>query len=240
MLNLNNKSLPNFRGGFCIFARMISQPFTFKFLDQTLLLLPEKAIFWKEEKTLIIADIHLGKVGHFRKAGIGIPKQMEQDDLAVISDLIHEYRPAKIIFLGDLFHSDMNNDWDWLVMWRSLFKNINMILVLGNHDILNNKFYSDLNFDLYNELNIAPFLFSHEPLKTKDLRTDKEYVICGHIHPGVTLKGSGRQVLTLPCFHFGERQAIIPAFGKFTGRVSVKNVRGDKVFAVAKNKIISF
>src|SRR5690606_42158970 len=61
----------------------------------------------------------LGKVGHFRKAGIGIPKEMEQQDLALISDLIHEYKPLKIIFLGDLFHSDMNNDWDWLVMWRS-------------------------------------------------------------------------------------------------------------------------
>jgi len=218
---------------------MISTPLAFEFLNQTLLLLPEKAIFWEEEKTLIIADIHLGKVGHFRKAGIGIPKQMEQDDLALISDLIHEYKPAKIIFLGDLFHSDMNNDWDWLVMWRSMFKSIDMILVLGNHDILNNKFYTDLNFGLYKMLTVEPFVFSHEPLKAKDL-TDDVYVISGHIHPGVTLKGGARQLLTLPCFHFGARQAIIPAFGKFTGKVCVKNIKGDKVFAVAKNKVISF
>lgn len=218
---------------------MISPPFSFKFLNQTLLLLPEKAIFWEEENSLIIADIHLGKVGHFRKAGIGIPKQMEQDDLALISDLIHEYKPAKIIFLGDLFHSDMNNDWDWLVMWRSMFRQINMILVLGNHDILNNTFYTDLDFDLYDTLAMNPFLFSHEPLSAKDF-TDDAYVICGHIHPGVTLKGGARQLLTLPCFHFGARQAIIPAFGKFTGKVCVKNVKGDKIFAVTKNKVISF
>ncbi|WP_411274751.1 ligase-associated DNA damage response endonuclease PdeM [Daejeonella sp.] len=218
---------------------MISPPLPFKFLNQTLLLLPEKAIFWAEESTLIIADIHLGKVGHFRKAGIGIPKQMEQDDLALISDLIHEYKPAKIIFLGDLFHSDMNNDWDWLVLWRSMFKAIDMILVLGNHDILNKKFYTDLNFDLHEKLAIKPFLFSHEPLKVKD-HNDELYVISGHIHPGVTLKGSARQLLTLPCFHFGTNQAIIPAFGKFTGKMCVKNVRGDQIFAVAKNTIISF
>lgn len=219
---------------------MISQPFSFNFLDQTLLLLPEKAIYWQEEKTLIIADIHLGKVGHFRKAGIGIPKQIEQEDLALISDLIDEYKPGKIIFLGDLFHSDMNNDWDWLVMWRSMFKKIDMILVVGNHDILNKKFYADLNFELYDILSIGPFLFSHEPLKSKDLPDSDEYVICGHIHPGVTLKGGGRQMLTLPCFHFGAKQAIIPAFGKFTGKVCVKNVKGDKVFAVLKNKVIGF
>lgn len=218
---------------------MISPPFSFKFLDQTLLLLPEKAIFWEEEKSLIIADIHLGKVGHFRKAGIGIPKQMEQDDLALISDLIHEYKPTKIIFLGDLFHSDMNNDWDWLVMWRSMFKAIDMILVMGNHDILNNKFYTDLDFGLHQKLSMKPFLFSHEPLKAKDL-IEGLYVISGHIHPGVTLKGGARQLLTLPCFHFSANQAIIPAFGKFTGKMCVKNVKGDKVFAVAKNKVISF
>jgi len=221
------------------FYTMISPPFSFKFLNQSLLLLPEKAIFWEEEKMLIIADIHLGKVGHFRKAGIGIPKQMEQDDLALISDLIFEYKPARIIFLGDLFHSEMNNDWDWIVMWRSMFREIDMILVLGNHDILTNKFYDDLNFSLHKTLTINPFLFSHEPLKTKDL-TDDAYVISGHIHPGITLKGGARQLLTLPCFHFGAKQAIIPAFGKFTGKFCVKTIRGDQVFAVTKNKVISF
>ena len=227
-------------GRLLYFCVMISEPLPFKFLDQTLLLLPEKAILWQEEKTLILADIHLGKVGHFRKAGIGIPKQMEQDDLALISDLIYQYNPTTIIFLGDLFHSDMNNDWGWLVLWRSLFKDIDMILVLGNHDILNSKFYKDLNLELHNTLKLGPFLFSHEPLNPKKIIETKAYVICGHIHPGVTLKGSGRQMLTLPCFHFGEKQAIIPAFGKFTGKVCVKNVRGDKVFAVVKNKVISF
>ena len=219
---------------------MISEPLPFNFLNQNLLLLPEKAIFWVEEQSLIIADIHLGKVGHFRKAGIGIPKQMEQDDLATISDLIHEYKPLKIIFLGDLFHSDMNKDWEWLVMWRSLFKKIDMILILGNHDILNDKFYKDLNFKVHNTLETGPFLFSHEPLKPKKLISQQLYVICGHIHPGVTLRGAGRQILTLPCFHFGEKQAIIPAFGKFTGKVCVKNVKSDQVFAVAKNKVIRF
>ncbi|WP_448888507.1 ligase-associated DNA damage response endonuclease PdeM [Daejeonella sp.] len=222
------------------FCAMISVPLSFNFLSQTLLLLPEKAVFWEEEKTLIIADIHLGKVGHFRKAGIGIPKEMEQQDLALISDLIHEYKPLKIIFLGDLFHSDMNNDWGWLVMWRSLFKKIDMILVLGNHDILNDDFYRDLDFELHDRLEIGPFLFSHAPLKPNELVNADSYVVCGHIHPGVTLKGGARQILTLPCFHFGARQAILPAFGKFTGKVCVKNVKGDQVFGIAKNQVIRF
>ncbi|MBK7808556.1 MAG: hypothetical protein IPJ51_20050 [Saprospiraceae bacterium] len=38
-----------------------------------LLLLTEKAVWLEYEKTLLIADVHLGKIEHFRKAGIGIP-----------------------------------------------------------------------------------------------------------------------------------------------------------------------
>ena len=227
-------------GRLSYFCEMASVPYALTFLDQNLLLLPEKAIYWMEQQTLIVADIHLGKVGHFRKAGIAIPKKMEQDDLAELSDLIHRYSPKTILLLGDLFHSDLNNDWDWLVLWRSLFSDLRMILVLGNHDILNKKLYSDLKFELYGYFDAGPFRFSHEPLEKGPLAKAGLYMISGHIHPGVVLEGAGRQILTLPCFHFGKRQAILPAFGKFTGKVRMKNSKGDRIFAVLKDKIVSF
>jgi DNA ligase-associated metallophosphoesterase len=219
---------------------MASVPYSFSFLDQNLLLLPEKAVFWKEQQILIVADIHLGKVGHFRKAGIAIPKKMEQDDLAELSDLIHRYSPKTILLLGDLFHSELNNDWDWLVLWRSLFTDLRMILVLGNHDVLNKALYSDLRFELFEHFDAGPFRFSHEPFEKKFLPKGGLYVISGHIHPGVVLKGAGRQILTLPCFHFGKRQAILPAFGKFTGKVRMKNSKEDQIFAVLQDKIVGF
>src|ERR1700709_1425617 len=108
---------------------MISAATPFTLLGQNLLLLPQKAIYWEQQRALIIADVHLGKVGHFRKAGIAIPRHMEQSDLAILSELIHEYRPEKLLFLGDLFHSDMNNDWDWFILWRSQFLGLQIILV---------------------------------------------------------------------------------------------------------------
>src|ERR1700743_2228458 len=104
----------------------------FQLLNQDLLLLPQKAIYWQQEKAIIAADVHLGKVGHFRKAGIAGPADMEQDDLACLSDLIDEYHPEKIIFLGDLFHSDMNADWEWFALWRKQHRKINMMLIRGN------------------------------------------------------------------------------------------------------------
>ncbi|GAA4093861.1 ligase-associated DNA damage response endonuclease PdeM [Mucilaginibacter panaciglaebae] len=218
---------------------MMSAATQFTLLNQNLLLLPQKAIFWEEEKTLIAADVHLGKVGHFRKAGIAVPRDLEQNDLAVLSDLIYEYHPEKIIFLGDLFHSDMNADWDWLRLWRQQFKNLRIILIRGNHDIVHDEHYLQLNVELHDELAVGPFLMLHHPQADEQLQQLESYVFCGHIHPGVALHGKGRQSLTLPCFAFGKQQAILPSFGRFTGRVAIRSLKTDRIFAVLKDKVLA-
>jgi DNA ligase-associated metallophosphoesterase len=210
----------------------------FKLLDQDLLLLPQRAIYWQQQKALIAADVHLGKVGHFRKAGIAVPRDMEQNDLAVLSDLIDEHRPEKIIFLGDLFHSDMNADWDWFKLWRQQFPKLEIILIRGNHDIVHDDHYHNLNISLHHSLLLAPFLMLHHPQDETTLDQLEGYVFCGHIHPGISLKGKGRQGVTLPCFAFGNRQGILPSFGKFTGRVAIRSLKTDRIFAVLKDKVM--
>lgn len=217
---------------------MVCEDLVFPFLNQTLLLLCQKAIYWKEEKALIAADVHLGKGGHFRKAGIAVPRELAQDDLAVLSDLIHAHQPQKLIFLGDLFHSDMNSDWDWFALWRQQFPKLQIMLIRGNHDVIHDKHYIGLNVELHESLLVSPFLMLHHPLVAEKLETAKGYVLCGHIHPGVSLRGKGRQSLMLPCFAFGDRQAVLPSFGKFTGKVSMQHADSDKIFGVLKNKVI--
>jgi uncharacterized protein len=212
---------------------------TFNLLDQDLILLPQKAIYWQQEKALIVADVHMGKVGHFRKAGIAVPRDMEQDDLAMLSDLIDEYKPKKILFLGDLFHSDLNTDWEWFVLWRKHFPKLELILIRGNHDIIHDQHYIDLNVSLHDELLIGPFLMLHHPLNDEVLKNANGYVFCGHIHPGVSLSGRARQHITLPCFAFGSKQAILPSFGKFTGKVAIRSQKTDRIFAIAQNKVIA-
>jgi DNA ligase-associated metallophosphoesterase len=212
---------------------------SFNLLDQDLLLLPQKAIYWQQEKALIAADVHLGKVGHFRKAGIAVPRDMEQNDLAVLSDLIHEHKPEKLIFLGDFFHSDINADWDWFILWRSQFPKLEIILVRGNHDIIDDNYYLQLNIQLHDELLIGPFLMLHHPLTDAALQNAKGYSFCGHIHPGIKLVGKGRQSITLPCFAFGARQGVLPSFGKFTGKVAMRSNKTDRIFALIKDKVIA-
>ncbi len=218
---------------------MITGAASFQYQQETFLLLPQKALFWTNTATLIVADVHLGKVGHFRKAGIAIPRALEQEDLALLSDLIAEHRPARIIFLGDFFHSDMNNDWDWIVMWRDLFRDVDMVLVRGNHDIIHDRYYERLGFTLAETLSEGPFLFTHEPPDPRELDSAAGYVISGHIHPGVKLRGKGRQSAVLPCYSFGDRQALLPSFGKFTGRFCIRHQEADRVFGIVRDKVLA-
>ena len=212
--------------------------YDYEVLGEKIQLLPQKALFWPEKEVLVVADVHFGKVGHFRKAGIAIPRSMEQEDLAALSDLLHEYKPRTLLFLGDFFHSDMNNDLHWFQLWRELFSQTKMVLVRGNHDRFHDDRYLKNTFEVVDSLNLGPFVFLHEPVNQNHIHEENTVVISGHIHPGITLKGKGRQKISLPCFFFSDNQIILPAFGKFTGKFCIDFKESDKIFGVSGNKII--
>lgn len=206
---------------------------SFQLIDQELILDAFRALFWVEENTLIVSDLHLGKAGHFRKNGIPIPKSIHISDLKRLDVLIKKYHPQKVLFLGDLFHSVENREWMDFIAWSQAHDQLEQVLVQGNHDILDAKAYQKTRIEIHEELVKWPFHFSHEPMETNS------YNISGHIHPGIRLHGPARQVLTLPCFYFTKKQGILPAFGNFTGQFKLKPKNGDRVFAISADSIIA-
>lgn len=205
----------------------------FHFLAQNLFLDPLKAIFWQERKMLIISDLHIGKAAHFRKSGIPIPKSVHSHDYQNMNSLISHYEPESLVFLGDLFHSDINDEWNDFLVWLKLHEKTHMILVKGNHDILSDNIYNQSNLIITDKLLENPFLFTHEKAETK------YYNISGHIHPSIRLSGAARQTISLPCFYFAKESAVIPAFGNFTGYINIKPEKDSNVFAIAEHEIIA-
>lgn len=213
-------------------------PAVFTHSGQHLVLLPEKAIFWQEQETLLLSDLHLGKAAHFRKAGIPIPKKVNQHDLHRLKDVLCQKLPKKVIFVGDLFHSELNQDWWEFVEWMKQFPDVEFILVKGNHDILPADAYEGSFLRIIEkELAVSPFLLTHEPLGSKN-KKEGFYTISGHVHPAVTLSGAGLQHISLPCFYFGLHNALLPAFGKFTGFYKIKPKSGEAVFAITNDRVI--
>ena len=199
-----------------------------------MVLLPEKAIFWPQQQMLILADLHLGKITHFRKHGIGLPKAGEKDNFDRFAYLLLNYPVQQILILGDLFHSDHNSEWEAFLSFLDRFPEKTFILVKGNHDILSENDYSRKNLRVVpHALELGPFYFTHHP------EDSILYNICGHIHPGIIMSGKGLQRLRLPCFYFSQGQGIMPAFGAFTGLHVIEPANEeDSIFAITPKKVI--
>lgn len=54
---------------------------TILFHGQELIVSAKRVLYYPAEDTLILSDIHLGKAGHFRKNGIPVPIDINQDNL---------------------------------------------------------------------------------------------------------------------------------------------------------------
>jgi len=206
---------------------------SFVFSGQTFTLLPEKVIYWNEQQALILSDLHVGKASHFRKAGVPISSHIHVTEFFVLDAIIEEFKPRQILFVGDLFHSDHNQEWDLFYNWSHSYSDIEMILIKGNHDILPDPLYKNSRLKVMDQLLIDKIEFTHERNENSEY-----YNISGHIHPAVSMIGSGKQSLKLPCFMFRENHAYLPAFGHFTGMSKIKPSKKDNIFVIAENEII--
>lgn len=200
--------------------------------NQTFYLLPEKVIYWKEQKAVILSDLHIGKASHFRKAGVPISSHIHVNEFFVLDAIIEEFKPEKMLFVGDLFHSEHNQEWDLFYNWAHNYEQLELVLIKGNHDILPESLYQNSRLNVVDALIIDNIEFTHERNENSDA-----YNISGHIHPAVSMVGSGKQSLKLPCFLFREDHAFLPAFGHFTGMSKIKPSKKDNIFVVAENAI---
>lgn len=205
--------------------------------DNTFLLSPDRCIYWQDEKVLILSDLHLGKTGHFRKSGIAVPQAVFKEDMQRLVTQIQLFKPDRLIVIGDMFHSHANKELDFFLKWRQDFAGLPICLVKGNHDILKDSWYKEADIHIEQKsCQTGKFVFTHDACDTED--ADDSYCFSGHIHPGIIIRGLGKQSLSFPCFYFGNQYAVLPAFSKFTGNYTIDPLKGDHVYALVKQTII--
>ena len=202
---------------------------TKKINGQTFIFDFRKLVYWKEKSSLILSDVHIGKITHFRKNGISLPSFPALNNLNTLKSAIQDYNPKEVIFLGDLFHSEYNSEWEeWLTFFKSL--KLSFTLVIGNHDSIKFKLKGLKIFKYMLRENLY---FSHYPIDNLE-----NFNFCGHIHPSFIVKGIGKQKIKLPCFYLSKTHLIFPSFGEFTGTHNMKlqNIE-DEIFLLSKERI---
>lgn len=203
---------------------------------EQMLLLPEKALFWQQQKTLIVSDLHWGKTAHFRKHGIAIPLQTQQNDEIKLAKLVADHKAERLIIAGDLFHSRENNEVDSFSHWRNAHSALAIDLVLGNHDILPLEKYTDNTVTVHEMiLDTGPFVVSHDEIEAPD-----KFYIHGHIHPAFVVSGKGRNNIKLPCYCMDGQKLVLPSFGSFTGSHKISSAQYQHIYVIAEDEVIQW
>jgi hypothetical protein len=204
-------------------------------LGRRVLLLPEKALFCPENGTLYIADLHLGKDSTFAAHAIPLPQGTTGSDLSRLQSALTRMNARRLVILGDLLHARRGINEALIASvadWRDRHRNVEMLLVRGNHD----RGAVPMAWDIrVREAPVRddPFRLVHDPADS-DFRGA---FLAGHLHPAVTITGKGRQQITLPCFWFRAQMAVLPAFGGFTGYRSIDRAEGGTFFAVTPERV---
>ncbi|WP_018407207.1 ligase-associated DNA damage response endonuclease PdeM [Methylocystis rosea] len=191
-----------------------------------LVLLPQRAVWRVETRTLFVADAHLGKAATFRTLGQPAPKGTTRDNLDRLDALIDRFNPTRLVFLGDLFHARQAHAprvAASFLDWRRRHAALRLTLVRGNHDRRAGDPSEQLGIELVDEpYDAEGIVLRHHPLASDECEGQGATILAGHLHPCVRLRGAARDSVRLPCFVLQERQVVLPAFGAFTGGALVR------------------
>lgn len=203
-----------------------------------LVLLPGRAAWMPAERTVLVADVHLGKPASFRAGGVPVPEGVTARDLGRLSALIRDTDSERLLVLGDLIHDRaalQARTLDAVTAWRASVGSVSVELVPGNHD-RRARSCEPLGVRVWGEtLELGGVACTHEPPAGNPGRP----TLCGHLHPVVSVGGrSGPARVRTPCFWFDGFTGVLPAFGSFTGGHAVPVGAGRAAFAAGDRSVV--
>ncbi len=186
--------------------------------DETLELLPERGLWWPAQRTLFVADVHLGKAASFRRLGQPVPAGTTQDNLDRLSALIERHSVNRLVVLGDFLHAAQARapaQIEPVLRWRERHAALACVLVRGNHDRHAGDPPAELAVSVVDEpwdMEGGRLAACHHPQAVTG-----RIVLAGHWHPAIQLRGRAHDRQRLPCYCRTQDMLVLPAFGAFTG-----------------------
>lgn len=180
------------------------------------------ALVWREERLLVVSDLHLEKGSSFAARGVLLPPYDSTATLARLAAAIARHDPRTVIALGDSFHDREAHqrlpeaERDALAALR---RGRDWIWIAGNHDPAPP---GDLGGTVADSIVVGPLTFRHEP-------TGAAGEIAGHLHPKARVAARGRAV-ERRCFATDGDRAVMPAFGAYAGGLSIRHSAFARIF----------
>jgi uncharacterized protein len=176
------------------------------------------ALYAPAFKALLVADLHLEKGTSLARRGVHLPPYDTRQSLSQLRAALDEARPERLIFLGDSFHDGQAReriDAADLATLRAITSTIETVWITGNHDPAPP---DDIGGRIVEEMALGPVMLRHQ---ARALR-EGEAEISGHLHPAAAVHARGHRI-RCRCFIADQRRLIMPAFGSYTGSLSVRS-----------------
>ena len=182
------------------------------------------ALWLPEERTLVVADLHLEKGSAYAARGVMLPPYDSSATLAVLAAAIRRHQPARVIALGDSFHdSEAENRLapEMRAALAALQQGCDWLWVTGNHDPAISR---AMGGESAAEATLAGVVLRHEPSACED-----GYEIAGHLHPAAKVRMRGRAIRRR-CFALSGRRCVMPAMGAYAGGLNLRDAAFRPLF----------
>ncbi|AMJ63958.1 ligase-associated DNA damage response endonuclease PdeM [Bosea sp. PAMC 26642] len=179
------------------------------------------ALWLPDERTLIVADLHLEKGSAYAARGVFLPPYDSRATLAALTAAVLRHQPARVIALGDSFHDrggQTRLDAACLAALFGLQQGRDWLWLTGNHDP---QIAAALGGESAAAICLAGVALRHEPDAD-----EKGFEIAGHLHPAAKVRMRGR-ALRRRCFALSQRRCVMPAMGAYAGGLNLR----DRAFA---------
>ncbi|MFN6140332.1 MAG: ligase-associated DNA damage response endonuclease PdeM [Planctomycetota bacterium] len=208
-------------------------------------LFPSGAIGWG--KTLLVADLHLGKETVFQKSGLAIPSGATRRTLERLLEHLERGRVERLVVLGDLLHAPAG--WtgeleQLLSEAKRTFPDVHWELVAGNHDRRSHEQLREIGWLVQNPPVLdGKMLYLHEPPLEMPCRNDAQgadLTLCGHLHPSYKVPLDALQRAKVPCFWIRPESIVLPAFGGWVGTHAIEPCRSDRIVLCVEGQLIEW
>jgi len=201
----------------------------------------EPALFFKEKRILIVADLHIGIERELREKGLQVSSQTKSMTKRLVS-LIKKYHPQKIILLGDIKHNIPTSTIQERTDVKRFIETIQSYgaihILPGNHDgNIKRLLPSDIFLHPSDGFVFENIGFIHGHRWPKEEMMHCKYVILGHTHPTIMLTDRLGYKTYEPCWIRGKcfksiveekypisndpTIIIMPAFNPLSGGIAI-------------------
>jgi putative SbcD/Mre11-related phosphoesterase len=178
-----------------------------------------------EERTVVVADLHIGYESALEAEGIHIPRIQTDAVIESLAKIIEKFEPDRLVVLGDLKHEFSRNLGqemrDVRAVLDSVSDQVEVVLVKGNHDNFLENIVSRIQIPVVPQYRAAglTFVHGHQPCEARPL-------IMGHEHPSIKIVDRVGAYIKMPCHVYlrDEGILILPAFSPLASGTDLTGV----------------